>query len=86
MPEQRGGALNVLAVRKEFRQAWQESQPGTSDGHEEGGFVVKDPAGNLRVIRWPKGEQSEINMPPHPGCKLGAEDIVATFHTHPRTI
>lgn len=85
MPEQRGGALNALAVRKAFRQAWQDSQPGTSGGHEEGGFIVKDPSGNLRVICWPKGEQNVIALPPHPNCKFGEEDIVATFHTHPNT-
>lgn len=85
MSEQRGGALNAPVVRKAFRQAWQDSQPGTSDGHEEGGFIVKDPSGNLRVIRWPKGEQNVIALPPHPNCKIGEEDIVATFHTHPNT-
>ena len=24
-------------------------------------------------------------MPPHPACRIGGRDIVATFHTHPNT-
>jgi hypothetical protein len=77
--------LNNLAVRAELRQAWRDSQPGVTGGHEEGGFVLRDLAGNLSIARWPKGEQNAIVLPPHPNCKIGEHDIIATFHTHPNT-
>jgi len=35
------------------------------------------------VVRWPQGAQNSIILPPHPNCKIGENDIVATFHTHP---
>jgi hypothetical protein len=66
-----------------FRQAWEESQPGTDSAHEEGGFVLRNPDGSLRVERWPRGAQNQILVPPHPGGKRGDLPIVATFHTHP---
>ena len=39
----------------------------------------------MSVVRWPKGAQNSIIVPPHPTCKIGERDIVATFHTHPNT-
>ncbi len=77
--------LHNPVVRTALRQAWQASQPGVADGHEEGGFVLRDSVGNLSVVRWPRGEQNAIILPPHPGCKIHEHDIVATFHTHPNT-
>ena len=35
------------------------------------------------MIRWPKGTQKEIRVPVHFECKIGEEEIVASFHTHP---
>ena len=66
-----------------IRHAWQESQPGTNGAHEEGGFVVRDTDGSLRVERWPTGAQNEILVPPHPAGKRDHRVIVLTFHTHP---
>lgn len=63
--------------------AWQESHPGISGGHEEGGFVVQDSEGGLSVVRWPRGEQNSILVSPHPDCKIDKNEIVASFHTHP---
>ncbi len=77
--------LNDLAVRAALKQAWQESQPGVSGGHEEGGFILRDATGNLSVARWPKGAQDTIILPPRPNCRIGSKDIVASFHTHPNT-
>lgn len=77
--------LNDLSVRSGLKQAWEDSQPGTTGGHEEGGFIVTNLAGNLEIVRWPKGEQSSILLPPHPNCKIGNKDLIATFHTHPNT-
>ena len=34
-------------------------------------------------FRWPKGAQDTIILPPHLNCRMGENDIVATFHTHP---
>jgi len=75
--------LKVPAIRAELERAWQDSQPGIIGEHEEGGFVLRDPASNWSVVRWPKGEQNTITLPPHRNCKIGERDIVATFHTHP---
>lgn len=77
--------LRDPTVRLAFRRAWEDSQPGTTEAHEEGGFIVRDSAGNLTMVRWSRGEQNSILMRPHPNCKIGNKDIVATFHTHPNT-
>jgi hypothetical protein len=66
-------------------QAWQDSSPGSTGGHEEGGFVVQDANGTLRIVRWSKGSQDSIVVLPHPDCRINEEDIVASFHTHPNT-
>lgn len=85
MPDQRPSLLDALAVRAALRQAWSDSQPGISGGHEEGGFVIQALSGEAQVVRWPKGASNTIRVPPHPRCKLGNQDIVASFHTHPNT-
>ena len=85
MAQQRVTVLDDPTVRAALKQAWEDSQPGVTGGHEEGGFILQDPAGNLSVVRWPKGAQKSIILPPHPNCKVGERDIVATFHTHPNT-
>jgi hypothetical protein len=77
--------MNNPAVRTALKQAWQESKPGVSGGHEEGGFILRDAAGNLSVARWPKGAQDTIILPPRPNCRISGKDIVASFHTHPNT-
>ena len=85
MPARHPTILSNPGIRTALRQAWQTSQPGVTGGHEEGGFVLRDAVGNLIVVRWPKGEQDNIVLPPHPNCKVAEYDIVATFHTHPNT-
>jgi len=77
--------LEVPTIRAALKQAWEDSQPGVIGGHEEGGFILRDPAGNLSMVRWPKGAHNTIILPPHPKCKIGENYIVATFHTHPNT-
>ena len=69
----------------ELSQAWIDSDPGESGGHEEGGFIVADEVGNLEVVRWDKGLQNEIVLPPHKNCFVDGKDIVSSFHTHPNT-
>ncbi|MBI5650841.1 MAG: hypothetical protein HZC40_10430 [Chloroflexi bacterium] len=72
-------------IRKALEQAWHDSQPGIVGGHEEGGFILRDATGTLSVVRWQTGAQDTIIVPPHPNCKIGGNDILATFHTHPNT-
>jgi hypothetical protein len=84
----RQGYLEILKnspVCTELKRAWQESNPGVTGGHEEGGFIVKDSSRNFRVVRWTTGNQNSIFLPPHTGCKIGEDMIVASFHTHPNT-
>jgi len=77
--------LNDPTVRTALKQAWEDSEPGPTGGHEEGGFILRDAAGNLSVERWPHGEQNSIIVPVHHNCRIRDQDIVATFHTHPNT-
>ena len=85
MPTPYHAILKDSVVCAAFKQAWQDSQPGITGGHEEGGFVLRDPLGSLSVVRWPRGEQDVIILPPHSNCKVGERDLVATFHIHPNT-
>ena len=85
MAQQHIPILTDPAILAELKRAWQDSQPGMSGGHEEGGFVLRGAAGNLNVDRWPKGGPDTIMLPPHPNCTLGGKEIVASFHTHPHT-
>jgi hypothetical protein len=77
--------LHNSLVREALRQAWRDSQPGIDGGHEEGGFVIQVSTRKLGVVRWPKGVQNAILVPPHPGCAIEENSIVASFHTHPNT-
>ncbi len=70
-------------VLTEIKIAWEDSVPSISDGHEEGGFIVIDEFENLNVVRWEKGKQNEIVLPPHRNCFIDGKEIVASFHTHP---
>ncbi len=83
MAQQYIAILTNPAVHAALREAWHDSQPSVSGGHEEGGFILQDAAGNLIVDRWRKGAQDTITLPPHQNCKIGGNDIVASFHTHP---
>lgn len=69
MPVKRPTILNDPAVHAILKQAWQDSQPDVTGGHEEGGFVLRDSVGNLSVARWPKGSQNIIILPPHTNCR-----------------
>jgi hypothetical protein len=72
-------------VQSGIRQAWVDSNPGPTGGHEEGGFIVRDAAGKHRVVRWPAGAQTSLLVPAHDGCRQEGDSIIATFHTHPNT-
>jgi len=85
MPLSPKSILDNATVRAALKQAWQDSNPGVTGGHEEGGFIVQDAANNVNILRWPKGSQNSILVPPHRGCRIEEQEIVASFHTHPNT-
>ena len=75
--------LHDAVIRAALAEAWNESEPGVTGGHEEGGFIVRGEDGRLTVRRWPKGEGNRIKVPAHAECAVDGRPIVATFHTHP---
>lgn len=85
MPLTARAILSNANVRSALKQAWNDSSPSPTGGHEEGGFIVKTEDGNLSVVQWPKGLQDAIQVPPHEDCKIDGLEIVASFHTHPNT-
>lgn len=85
MPLQPIDILSNVVVVKAIQQAWMDSNPGESGGHEEGGFILHDADGQLIVSRWPHGKSNQILIPPHENCKYNGLDIVVSFHTHPNT-
>lgn len=85
MPLTAKALLANADVRQALQQAWMDSNPGNTGGHEEGGFVIRDADGGLSVRRWQKGLQDTIQVPPHGNCIFDGLEIVASFHTHPNT-
>jgi hypothetical protein len=85
MPSPRIAILDEPVVCNALKQAWQESQPGRTGGHEEGGFILRNEVGKMSVGRWPRGERDSILMLPHVDCRIGEKEIIGTFHTHPNT-
>jgi hypothetical protein len=78
-------ALNDPGICKQLLLAWIESEPGTPNAHEEGGFLLRCDDGSLLVERWSKGLQDEITVPEHEGGKWNGMTIIASFHTHPNS-
>lgn len=85
MPLTAKAVLSNPDVRHALQQAWIDSNPSETGGHEEGGFVVRDADGSLSVRRWQKGSQDMIQVPSHRNCMFDGLEIVASFHTHPNT-
>ncbi len=77
--------LENQIILSELKQAWLDSEPDVSGGHEEGGFIVADDFGDLSVVRWTRGTQNAIILPPHRNCFIDGKEVVASFHTHPNT-
>ncbi|MGB9179982.1 MAG: hypothetical protein WCB68_12115 [Pyrinomonadaceae bacterium] len=77
--------LQSAEIVAKLKQAWHDSEPDVSGGHEEGGFIAVDDFGFLSVVRWEKGTQNEIILSPHKNCLVGGKAIVASFHTYPNT-
>lgn len=85
LTQQYATIIDTPVVHSALREAWEDSRPGVSGGHEEGGFILRDSSGNIAVVRWPIGAQNSIILPAHPNCRINETDILATFHTHPNT-
>ncbi len=85
MPLTAKAVLANTDVRSALQQAWTDSNPGITGGHEEGGFIVRDADGSLNIRRWQKGLQDTIQVTPHRNCIFDGFEIVASFHTHPNT-
>lgn len=85
MPITPNGLLQNDLVKAALRSAWDDSSPGIAGGHEEGGFILQSPDGEIFVQRWPVGRQNQIAVPPHQNCRIGENEILASFHTHPNT-
>ena len=85
MPLTAKAVLANTDIHHALQQAWIDSNPGMTAGHEEGGFVVRDEDGSLSVRHWQKGLQDTIQVPPHGNCIFDGLEIVASFHTHPNT-
>ena len=85
MPQRPIDLINTSAIRAAVTRAWEDSKPGVTGGHEEGGFIVQDDKSNFHVVRWGGGAQNSIIIPPHQHCRINNNNIVAMFHTHPNT-
>lgn len=85
MPLTAKAILSNENIRFGLNQAWLDSNPNVTGGHEEGGFVVRNENAVLNVIRWDAGNQNTIRVPAHLNCKINNLEIVASFHTHPNT-
>ncbi|MEL6484361.1 MAG: hypothetical protein AAFP96_05890, partial [Bacteroidota bacterium] len=82
--------LNDPVVQNALDEAWSDSQEGTPNEHEEGGWIVheivegsSDPCQEYepRIYRWPPGVSDEIIASQRPsGDNIR---VVADFHTHP---
>ena len=76
-------AFDNPTIRDHLLMAWNESEPGTANAHEEGGFVLQSDDGSLIIERWARGAQNKITVPNHDGGMRNGMKIIATFHTHP---
>jgi len=85
MPLTPSAVISNATVRSALQQAWLDSSPGLTGGHEEGGFILKNADESLSVKRWQRGLQDTIQVPPHRDCMFDSLEIVASFHTHPNT-
>jgi len=81
-------AAEILAdpnVQEGMRQAWEDSDDGGPNDHEEGGYIVRNPDGSLEVVRVPTGDEDSLSFDIHPSGTIGDQEIVGSFHTHPNT-
>ena len=75
--------LQDEVVEAALRRAYQESDVGGTNPREQGGFIVRDGDGALRVDRLPAGEEDALEFPVCRDGVYNGEKIAGTFHTHP---
>jgi hypothetical protein len=68
-----------------MRRAYEESGVGTENPVEQGGFIVRDSAGALEIIRVPASGRDILIYPICADGMYGGKQIVESFHTHPNT-
>ena len=51
MAQHHATILREPGVVEALKQAWEDSNPGVTGGHEEGGFILRDAEGPLHVVR-----------------------------------
>ena len=67
-------------VRSGMEQSWIDSNPGTENAQEQGGWILGDmKTSEYEVSRWATGKQASLKVPPKP------KNAIAHFHTHPNT-
>jgi hypothetical protein len=80
-------------VQDALQTAWVNSQEGTENEHEEGGWIVhiyEDNPDNIckeyrtEIITWTSGGLDGVSSGPKPSIENGR--VVADFHTHPGSI
>lgn len=78
--------LNDVSVRTALRTALLESQPGTKEAIEQGGFIVQDAHSFKPVVRrLAVGNSDSFQIPLCPDGQFRNEQILGSFHTHPNT-
>ena len=74
---------NDPTVKKALDDAFDASQQGTPDQHEEGGWIydcLRDGGWKIVIVPWPPGSYDKIDNGPmldDPDCQL-----VGSYHTH----
>ena len=72
--------LENPTIQNEFEKAWLDSYKNGRVFREQGGWIVRDPSGNLSVQRWNEWEPDNFTIKPS-ACK--PEGAIGEFHTHP---
>lgn len=81
-------ALSSPEVRGGMQEAWERSEADEPrKRHEEGGYIVLSPDGNLKTRPWPQGERGLIEMPERDADgKYKDSPVIGNFHTHPNPL
>lgn len=74
---------NSTVVKAALEDAWAASNAGNkTTRHEEGGWILEGPGGNITIMPWVSGNRDGINPGPTPPPPPGGR-VVGHFHTHP---
>lgn len=74
---------NDPTVKAALEDAWAASQAdNATNRHEEGGWILEQPDGNITIMHWASGNRSGITPGPTPPAPPGGR-VVGHYHTHP---